>query len=354
MPRRLRMDVLVPTHNRAALLERCIRSLMDADPSPHLDLHVTAICNGCTDGSEDVVRRMQNEFPGRISLIAERRQGKSKALNAGIAATTGDLVGMIDDDEQVDRRWVQVAGEAFLDPALEFIGGPYVPVWPVPPPDWIPDDYRSALGAVDNGPVRRPFDRDFPGQMMGGNAIVRRATLAKAGPYAEHLGPGPHARLFSCEDEDMYLRLLELGARGEYLPALVIYHYIAETRLSREYYRKWCFWRGVSLGLMDRRHPLPVAYLAGVPRYMWGRAARAGLRLALGARSRSPREILGDELHIWDVAGYFYGRQIYSLARYSPLKSRREPPPPVPPAPPGADRDPATAELAGCSTDARQ
>ena len=63
----------------------------------------------------------------------------------------------------------------------------------------------------------------------------------------------------------MYWRLLESGATGQYLPDLVIYHYISTTRLTREYYRSWCFWRGVSRGLMDRRHPLPVTYLAGIP-----------------------------------------------------------------------------------------
>ena len=26
---------------------------------------------------------------------------------------------------------------------------------------------------------------------------------------------------------------------------------------------------------------------------------------------------------MWDVAGYFYGRHIYTLARFSPIKSRR-------------------------------
>ena len=324
MPQRLRMDVLIPTHNRAASLERCVRSLIDADPSPYLDVRIVVICNGCRDGSEQIVRGLQADVPGRVALIVERRQGKSKALNAGIAASTADLVGMVDDDEAVDPRWFVVAGEAFQDPALEVIGGPYLPVWAAPPPDWVPREYLAALGVVDNGPVARPFDRDFPGQLMGGNAIVRRTTLDAVGPFAEHLGPGSHGRLFSCEDEDLYLRLLERGARGEYLPALVIYHYIPESRLSRDYFRRWCFWRGVSLGLMDRRHPLPVAYFAGLPRFLWGRAARAALRLLAGSGADLSAERLQDELRIWDAAGYFYGRQIYPLARFSPVKSRRK------------------------------
>jgi glycosyltransferase involved in cell wall biosynthesis len=354
MTGRLRLDVLVPTHNRAALLDGCLRSLLNAAPSPLLDVHITVICNACEDHSPQVVHALQLAAPGRISMLVERRRGKSKALNAGIAGTSGDLVGMIDDDEEVDPRWVQVAGEAFQRGALDFIGGPYFPIWATPPPDWLPDDYLAVLGTVDNGPVARPFDSDFPGMLKGGNAIVRRATLEKVGPFAEHLGPGSFARLLSCEDEDMYLRLLEHGAKGEYLPDLVIYHYIAETRLSREYYRKWCFWRGVSQGLMDRRHPLPVAYLGGVPRFLWGRAARALVRLAVPSRARPSRETFGDELRMWDVAGYFYGRQVYTLARFSPVKSRRRGDSATFAAAHREDDQAAKAELAGCSTESRQ
>ena len=323
MGSRLRLDVLIPTHNRASELDRCIRSVMTAAPSPLLEVHVTVICNACSDDSRQRMARLETEFPGRLTTIVERRQGKSKALNAGISATRGDLVGMIDDDEEVGSQWLQVIGEAFQDPKLDFIGGPYLAVWATPPPDWLPEDYLAVLGSADNGSVPRPYNRDFPGILKGGNAVIRRATLAQVGPFAEHLGPGSFARLFSCEDEDMYWRLLERGATGKYIPELVIYHYIAENRLTREYYRQWCFWRGVSRGLMDRRHPLPVTYLAGVPRFLWGRAARAFVRLTVGPPSRSPRELFADELRMWDVAGYFYGRHIYTLARFSPVKSRR-------------------------------
>lgn len=319
----LRLDVLIATHNRAPMLDRCIRSVLNARPSPVLDVHITVICNACGDDSREVVLRLQAAFPGQVSLLDERRRGKSKALNTGIAATTGDLVGMIDDDEEVDGGWIRVIGEAFQDPALDFIGGPYLPVSPAPPPDWLPDDYLAVLGGADNGSVPQRYSKEFPGILKGGNAVIRRATLDRVGPYAEHLGPGASARLFSCEDEDMYWRLLEHGATGQYLPDLVIYHYITESRLTRQYYRDWCFWRGVSRGLMDRRHPLPVPYFAGVPRFLWGRAARALLRRAVGPGTRPERERFADELRMWDVAGYFYGRHIYTLARFSPVKSRR-------------------------------
>ncbi len=320
----MKLDVLIPTQNRARLLERAVWSVLGAAPVPTLDVHITVICNACDDNSRDRLAAVQKEVPGRVDVIEERRRGKSKALNAGVASTRGDLVGMIDDDEEVDRDWVRVVARAFQDRTIDFIGGPYVACWDAPPPDWVPDDYLAVLGAADNGAMPRAYGPDFPGILKGGNAVIRRATLARVGPYAEHLGPGASARLFSCEDEEMYLRLLERGARGMYLPDLVIYHHVASARLTPEYYRRWCFWRGVSRGLMDRRHPLKVPYLAGVPRFLYGRAIRSVLRLSRGVVTKPPRrQAFADELKLWDLAGYFYGRHVYTLARFSPIASRR-------------------------------
>jgi len=323
MASRLRLDVLIPTHNRAPMLERCLASVLRAELVESLDVHVTVVCNACTDGSPMVVRRYQAAYPGRVTLLEERRRGKSKALNAGIAGTSGDLVAMIDDDEEIGGTWLRAIARAFSDPSLDFIGGPYIPVWDMPAPSWVPEDYLAVLGAVDNGDEPRRYDRDFPGILKGGNAVIRRRVLEQVGGYAEYLGPGAFSRLFSCEDEDMYWRLLEHGAAGKYFPDLVIYHYISAARLTREYFRRWCFWRGVSRGLMDRRHPLPVKYLGGIPRFLLGRAARAMLRLSLRAPKRLTRDVFTDELRLWDVAGYAYGRHLYTLARFSPIKSRR-------------------------------
>ena len=319
-----RLDVLVPTHNRGRLLDRTIRSVLRALPAPDLDVRITVICNHCTDDSRERLAAIQAESPGRVFVLHERRRGKSRALNLGIAATSGDLVGMIDDDEEVDPHWLRVIAAAFTDDSLHFIGGPYVACWDTPPPAWVPDDYMAVLGSADNGAVSLDYDRQFPGIVKGGNAVIRRRTLERVGPYAEHLGPGGSARLFSCEDEEMYLRLLEAGARGRYEPGLIVYHHVSLARLSPRYYRRWCFWRGVSRGLMDHRHPLPVPYLAGVPRFLYGRAMESLLRIGQAfVESQPARDRLRDELRVWDLAGYLFGRHVYPLARYSPLKSRR-------------------------------
>lgn len=321
----LRLDVLLPTRNRARLVTRAIESLLSAPVPEGLSAQIVVIDNGSSDQTPSILEWLKARHQPRIAVVRERRCGKSRALNAGIAVTRGDLVGMIDDDEEIDTGWYQAVHGAFAaDPHLDYIGGPYIPVWATDPPKWIPDDYLAVLGEVGTGLPEQPFGPAFPGILKGGNAVIRRATLLKAGPYAEYLGPAGPARLLSCEDEEMYHRLLKIGARGRYLPQLKVLHHVSASRLSPTYFRQWCFWRGVSRGLMDRAHPLPVKYLAGVPRFLYGSAWRGLSKLAKRAVNPSASASLSDELKVWDLSGYLWGRHIYTLARFSPVRSRRQ------------------------------
>src|SRR5919112_6743523 len=157
------LDVLIPTRNRAALLERAVRSVFRARPVPGLTVRVTVICNGCSDDSVQRMAALQSAEGRPLVVIDERRSGKSHALNIGIAATSAPLVGMIDDDGEVAPNWVEVIAEAFTDPGLDFIGGPYLACWDTPPPDWVPLDYLAVLGSADNGAVRRDYSYGFQG-----------------------------------------------------------------------------------------------------------------------------------------------------------------------------------------------
>jgi len=117
----------------------------------------------------------------------------------------------------------------------------------------------------------------------------------------------------------MYLRLIASGAKGFYLPDLVVYHYIHPERLTKRYYRHWCFRRGVSSGILDRKQPKKVHYFMGVPRYLFGQAARGVVQILKGVvkRGENPSEKFSNELSFWDLAGFFYGKHFYRVPKDS-------------------------------------
>jgi len=309
---RMRLDVLIATYNRAALLTRTLESLLAAERPPGLEVIVTVADNRSTDNTRAVVDAFKPRFNGGLRYVFETKAGRSHALNTAIAATSAELVGMIDDDEEVDRRWFLTIADAFADPSTDFIGGPYVPQWGGERPAWLGTAYKAAVGWVDGGPEIQQYGPGFDGMLMGGNAIIRRPVLERVGAYSTDLGRSSDGRLLSCEDRDMFNRLLAIGAKGFYRPDLVILHYVPPERLTKRYFRRWSFWHGVSLGVLDRRRREPVPYLIGVPRYMVGLALRAAAdTLRRFLRRREPARIFANELALWDVVGFFYGKHVY-------------------------------------------
>lgn len=307
----MRLEVVVPTYNRADLLPVCLKSLQAATIPDGLTVGITVVDNNSKDNTRAVVESWQERFGGRLSYVFERMQGRSAALNAGITASESDLIGFIDDDEEIDETWYQTVHHAFTTRDVDFIGGPYIPKWEQEPPAWLPSDHEGVIGLVDAGSEIIPYDDHYPGILMGGNAVIRRAAIEKVGLYMTSLGRTGE-RLLAGEDEHMYRRLLASGAKGLYLPQLKIHHLVPASRLTKKYYRSWAFWRGVSCGVLDRTQPQAVPYFGGVPRYLFGAAGRGAVGWTTAPlRGAGASRTFSHELAIWDLLGFFYGKHFY-------------------------------------------
>src|SRR6266496_1162264 len=123
----MRIDVIIPTFNRAELLRRTLASLASAVRPAGFEVRVTVVDNNSNDHTRLVVDEWRDQFQGALNYLFEARQGRSHALNAGIRATSAEIVGMIDDDEEVCAGWFVEAHRFFSRDDVDFIGGPYLP-----------------------------------------------------------------------------------------------------------------------------------------------------------------------------------------------------------------------------------
>src|SRR5690242_5448492 len=76
--------VMVLAHNEERHIEACLDSVFGADPNGPLEVFVMA--NGCTDGTEDVVRAYRHKEP-RVHLISIQLGDKCNAWNVFIHET---------------------------------------------------------------------------------------------------------------------------------------------------------------------------------------------------------------------------------------------------------------------------
>lgn len=293
----LSLDILIPTYNRSDTLRECLEAILKAESPGDLSWRVTVVDNNSRDNTRGVVESLSSQFSGKLRYLFEPQPGKSHALNLGITASDRTLIGMLDDDELIDERWITIVRDSFVDPALDYIGGPYYGLWRTAKPNWLPPSYPAVLSA-DDAALVPPHARSFDDENMflrGGNAVVRREVFDRIGLYTHGLG--------KCEDHDMFTRLRAAGARGVFIPDLVIHHIVPADRATRAYHRKWVWSRGLSLALMDRQTPENVVYVGRIPRYMIGRTVRCTPQLVFG----SAAERFDAELEWRNMLGFIYG-----------------------------------------------
>jgi glycosyltransferase involved in cell wall biosynthesis len=300
----MNLDLIIPTHNRAPLLKDCLESISRARRPSDLNLQVFVVDNNSNDNTREVALPFLEQPDLDVKYIFVGRRGKSAALNDAITHTNAEFVGMIDDDEQLDPAWFEVAFREFSSyPKLDYIGGPYCPNWECTPPDWLPPSYPGAIGIVPR-PERVFFSKEFEGMLMGGNIVIRRSALLKVLPYPEELGK-IGTKIRSGEDEVIYHRLLKVGALGMVVPDLIIHHWIPTKRLTKNYFRRWVIGRGISIGYQMRERDFEEPKLWGIPKYKFGAAAQ-GFRFVLTGESGQER--FTGQLFILDCLATFYGR----------------------------------------------
>ncbi len=90
------VSVILPTHNRAALLGRAMDSVI-GQTYPHWELVV--VDDGSTDGTAALLRGYAASLGRRLIVIRQARSGASAARNAGIERATGHYLAFLDSDD---------------------------------------------------------------------------------------------------------------------------------------------------------------------------------------------------------------------------------------------------------------
>ena len=87
----LTVSVIIPTFNRASMLQEAVASVLAQD---YDRFELIVVDDGSTDNTEEVLAA----FPD-ISLVQQRNLGVSAARNAGIQRASGELIAFLDSDD---------------------------------------------------------------------------------------------------------------------------------------------------------------------------------------------------------------------------------------------------------------
>ncbi|HEX5713233.1 MAG TPA: glycosyltransferase [Solirubrobacterales bacterium] len=198
------LSLIIASHNREAMLRRCLDALaaQSADPA---SFEVIVADDGSGDGTAAMVEAAQTPF--ELRLLKLEKGGKSAALNAGIEAARGAVCAFIDDDVVAGPELVAAHLAAHRENPLTLGIAPLTQPDPEAR-DWFGHAHAAAWNQryAELGEKRL----DWP-ETYGGNFSAPRAALREVGGFATDLP--------AIEDIELGYRLVAAGCAPRYLPA---------------------------------------------------------------------------------------------------------------------------------------
>ena len=207
------VSAVVCGYNVAAHIDRCLASLVASD-YPALEIIY------CDDGSTDSSPALARRHP--VKVIGLPHQGLAATRNAGLEASSGEIVAYMDADAECHPEWPYHLALSLEDPAAAATGGPNLPFGDA-------GLVERAVAAAPGGPVHVLVADDRAEHVPGCNLAVRRTTLEAIGGF--------HPPFVAAGDDvDVCWRLLDSGHQIAFAPAAQVRHHARP--LVRSYLRQ--------------------------------------------------------------------------------------------------------------------
>lgn len=189
------VSVIIPTHNRRALLERAVRSVSNQTFS---DFELIVVDDGSTDGTRTSFKKIVRAYSHTplqnhpIQIIRQKHRGVSAARNAGIRAARGKFIAFLDSDDE----WLP---EKLERQVLFFLENPRALICQTEE-IWIRNGRRVNSMEKHKKCSGRIFKQCLPLCIVSPSAVMMKKELfEKVGHFDESFP--------ACEDYDLWLRV---------------------------------------------------------------------------------------------------------------------------------------------------
>jgi glycosyltransferase involved in cell wall biosynthesis len=169
----LDVSVIVPMHNSAKYIERCLDSLLRQTYSP-TRYEIIVVDNNSTDDSGLLVAK----YP-RIRLLSEPKQGSYAARNCGVKAADGQFLAFTDADCAPDMGWLSEILAPLASPEVKIVQGRRLFAGK--------SQILSMLADFETERAAYGFSSEGAGTHFGytNNMAMRREIFDQCGPFLE-------------------------------------------------------------------------------------------------------------------------------------------------------------------------
>ena len=291
--------IIVCTVDRLADLEECLKSLR---PFRAAVAELIVVNNGPHLAAvEGIARR----YDARV--VTEPRRGVSRARNAGIRATKGNILAFLDDDSVADPNWLPLLLTPFHDPEVLAVAGSMFAQTLRDPVsqafDFLVRGQFPESQLTHDGNTEKSFFPMRSALVGNANMAIRREAFDRFGYFDTRFGRG--TRIGSGEEPDLLLRILLGGAKIVVEPAARILH---RHSTERRAIRWWAFHSGCAHTAILTKYFLRESSLRGrIVRYAASRLRRRPVReVSVATKLKIPRIPL--------ILGSLYGPLAFLLS----------------------------------------
>ena len=198
------ISVIVPTYNRASLIESTLQSILGQS---YFNLELIVIDDGSTDTTHEVVGKIKD--PRMVYSVISHAGRPAVPRNVGMRAAKGDYIAFCDDDD----LWMPQKLErqaAVLDAHKDLF-------MTCTNAEFLPD--HSIMKKIGKNEIIRFENFIFNSDIVNSSVIIKRCVMDHIGYFDEDM------RLKATEDYDYWCRLLAFQDRSVlFLKDVLVYY----------------------------------------------------------------------------------------------------------------------------------
>lgn len=117
-----KVSIIIPVYNSEMFIKKCIDSVLEQSFNEY---EIILINDGSKDGSKQILDEYKERYPEKIVVIHQENMGVSKTRNNAIKMAKGRYIMFIDNDDYIDKDYVEVFVKEIEEQDFDVVLGGY-------------------------------------------------------------------------------------------------------------------------------------------------------------------------------------------------------------------------------------